>query len=69
VAGETEILTKAGGITTRFADPVIEPNVAEIVVAPAVWPVASPPLLTLATETLVELQVTEFVRVCVLLSL
>jgi hypothetical protein len=45
------------------------PEAAEIVVLPVATPVASPPLVIVATAVFVELQVTELVRFCVLLSL
>jgi len=56
-------------VTDRFVEPLIEPDAAEIVVEPVPVPVARPPLEIVATAVLVELQVTELVRFCVLLSL
>ena len=56
-------------VTDRFVEPLIDPDVAEIVVEPVPVPVARPPLEIVATAVLVELQVTELVRFCVLLSL
>jgi hypothetical protein len=41
-------------------------SAAEIVVLPALAPVASPPVLTVATLVFDEAQVTELVRFCVL---
>ena len=48
---------------------MIEPETAWIVVLPVATPVASPPLVIVATDVLVEVHVTEPVRFCVLLSL
>ena len=56
-------------VTDRFVEPLIEPDAAEIVVEPVPVPVARPPLEIVASAVLVELQVTELVRFCVLLSL
>jgi hypothetical protein len=50
-------------------DPVMDPCLAEIVeVCPDVAPVANPVALIVAAVVLEELQVTELVRSCVLLS-
>jgi hypothetical protein len=68
-AGVTEIETNTGAVTVRFVEPLMEPDVAEIVVEPVPTPVASPPLVIVATAVFVEPQVTELVRFCVLLSL
>ena len=68
-AGVTAIDTSTGAVTVRFVDPLIDPEVARIVVLPVATPVASPPLVIVATAVFVELQVTELVRFCVLLSL
>ena len=67
-AGVTAIDTSVA-VTERFVEPLIEPEVAEIVVLPVPTPVASPPLVIVATAVLDELQVTELVRFCMLLSL
>jgi len=67
-AGVTAIDTSVA-VTVRFVEPLIEPEVAMIVVLPVPAPVASPALVIVATEVLVELQVTILVRFCVLLSL
>ena len=56
-------------VTDRFVEPLIEPDAAEIVAVPVPAAVASPALVIVATAVLVELQVTELVRFCVLLSL
>ena len=55
--------------TAKFVEPLIEPEVAEIVVLPVLAPVASPPLVIVAAAVFVEPHVTELVRFCVLLSL
>jgi len=67
-AGVTAIDT-SDAATVRFVVPLIEPEVADIVVLPVATPVASPALVIVATAVFVELQVTELVRFCVLLSL
>ena len=60
----------AGAVTVRFVEPLMAPDAAEIVVLPVSTPVASPASLPIiATAVFVELQVTELVRFCVLLSL
>ena len=68
-AGVTVIETSTGAVTVRFVEPVIEPEVARIVVVPVATPVASPALVIVAVAVFVELQVTELVRFWVLLSL
>ena len=68
-AGVTAIETNTGAVTVRVVEPLIDPDVAEIVVVPVPAAVASPALEIVATAVLVELQVTELVRFCVLLSL
>ena len=68
-AGVTTIETSVGAVTVRVVEPLIEPDAAEIVVVPVPTPVASPPLPIIAAAVFVELQVTELVRFCVLLSL
>src|SRR5215472_10967313 len=69
-AGVTAIETNTGAVTVRFVEPLMEPDVAEIVVLPVATPVASPASLPIiATAIFDELQVTELVRFCVLLSL
>ena len=68
-AGVTAIDTSTGAVTVRFVDPLMAPEAAEIVALPVATPVASPPLVIVATAVFVELQVTELVRFCVLLSL
>ncbi len=49
-------------VTVKVVDPLIDPSAAWMVVLPTLTPVASPPLLMVATPGLVELQVAEFVR-------
>ena len=64
------IETNAGAVTVRFVEPLMAPDAAEIVVLPVSTPVASPASLPIiATAIFDELQVTELVRFCVLLSL
>ena len=67
-AGATESDTRAGAVTVSVVDPEIEPKAAPIVAAP--WPAleAKPAALIVATAPLAELQVTEPVRSCLLLS-
>ena len=55
--------------TVRVVDPLIDPEVARMVVLPGATPDVNPVLLIVATAVFVELQVTELVRFCVLLSL
>ena len=55
--------------TVRVVDPLIETELARMVVLPGASPDANPMLLIVATAVFVELQVTELVRFCVLLSL
>jgi hypothetical protein len=61
-------VTVSGEVTASVAEPLIEFNVAEIVAVPAPTPVASPPLMV-ATPGADELQLTDPVTFCVLLSL
>ena len=68
-AGVTAMDSSTGGVTVRPVEPLIEPEVAMIVVLPVPAPAASPALVIVATEVLLELQVTEPVRFCVLLLL
>ena len=69
LAGVTAIDTNAGPVTVSPVEPLIPPEVAWIVVLPAATPVAKPPLVIVATDVVDEVQVTELVRFCVLLSL
>ena len=68
-AGVTAMETRTAAATLITAVPVIVPDVALIVDAPTPVPVARPPAVTVATEVSDELQVTVFVRTCVLPSL
>ena len=54
--------------TVRLVLPVIDPLVAVMVVPPVVFAVARPPASIPAAEALVELQITDAVRFCVVLS-
>ena len=65
----TAIDTSTAGVTVRPVDPLIEPEVAEIVALPTPAPVANPVPLIVATAVLDEPQLTELVRFCVLPSL
>ena len=56
-------------VTVSTVDPVIPPNVALIVLVPPEIAVANPPLVIVATDTVADVQLTTFVRSCVLLSL
>lgn len=64
LVGLIEIEVSTGAVTVSVADPLIEPEVAVIVVAPRAIAVASPPL-TVATEPTDELHVAVAVRFCV----
>ena len=71
--GETAIETSVAGVIVSVVDPdMLPPNVAVIVVVPTVMEVASPcepaALLMAATPAADELQATEFVRFCTVLS-
>jgi hypothetical protein len=68
-AGVTAMETNTGGVTVKPVEPLIDPEVACIVVLPVPTPAARPAALTVATAVFVEVQVTELVRFCVLLSL
>ena len=54
--------------TVRLVLPVIDPLVAVMVVPPVVFVVARPPASMPAAEALVEFQITDAVRFCVVLS-
>ena len=68
-AGVMEMDTKAGAVTVRVVDPATEPELACIVVLPAVTPLANPALVIVATAVVLEFQMTEAVRFCELPSL
>ena len=65
-AGVTAIDTSVGAVTVSVAEPVMEPDVAWIVVLPAATPVARPVVAIVATALDEEVHVTELVRFCVL---
>jgi hypothetical protein len=65
LAGVTAIETKVGAVTVRTVDPLIVPEVAVIVEAPAATAVASPAELMVAAVVAEEVQVTELVRLAV----
>ena len=62
MTGVTPIDTKAADVTVSPVEPLVEPKAAWIVVLPAATPVAKPVLVIVATDVLVELQLTELVR-------
>jgi hypothetical protein len=70
--GVTARDTSVAAVTVRVVDPDMFPDVAVIVVVPAATEAAEPlepsALLMVATPALDELQVTAFVRFCVVLS-
>ena len=59
------IESRFGAVMVRMVDPVIEPDVAEIVVEPWATAVAKPEAAIVALEVVVELQVTVAERSCV----
>ena len=71
-AGVTMIESKAAGVTVSIVEPLIDPEVAVIIVCPVPTLVASPTLgavlLTVATAGTELIQVTELVRLSVLPS-
>jgi hypothetical protein len=69
LAGVTAIDTSTAAVTVRPVEPLIEPDVAWIVVLPEAAAVAKPLALIVATVGFVEVQVAEFVRFKVLPSL
>jgi hypothetical protein len=72
LAGVIAMDTSVAGVTVNVVDPDLLPNVAVIVVEPAVTDVARPlepdALLMVATPAVNEFQVTDVVRFCVVLS-
>jgi len=72
LVGVTAMDASVAAVTVRVDDPEISPDVAVMVVVPAVREVAIPfvpvTLLMVALLTSEELQVTDVVRSCVLLS-
>jgi hypothetical protein len=69
---KTSMETSVAGVIVSAVDPDMIPNAAVIVVVPAVTEVSIPcepaALLMAATPTTDELQATEFVRFCIVLS-
>ena len=61
MAGATAIEVNDAGITIRVVEPVTDPKVAVMVVAPAATLVARPELLMVAAPAVEEFQVTELV--------
>jgi hypothetical protein len=68
LAGVTPTETSVAGVTVKLAEPLIDPEVALIVVPPTVTAVAKLALMV-ATVVLVEVQEAVLVRFCVLPSL
>jgi hypothetical protein len=68
IAGVTAIETSVAAVTVRFVDPTIEPEVAVTLVVPTETLEATPWLFTPAMLEFAVLQLTEFVRFCVLPS-
>ena len=62
--GVTDNEVNTAAVTVNVADPLIAPDVALIVAVPCATPVASPPLLTVATEVADELHVAVLVKFC-----
>ncbi len=60
--GVTAMDTSTGAVTVSVVEPLIEPEVALMVVVPAAIAVATPPALTLATAVEVEVQTAVLVR-------
>jgi hypothetical protein len=65
VVGVTEIEVNTAALTVNVAEPLIVPDFAVIVALPCATLVASPPLLTAATEDFDEVQLAVVVRFCV----
>ena len=64
----TAIDKSVAAVTVKFADPLIAPETALILLVPAPPAVTNPPAVIVATLVVCELQVTEAVRFCVELS-
>ena len=62
------IETKLGPVTVRTAEPLIDPEVAVIVVLPCALVVARPAVEIVATDVDADVHVAEFVKFCVLPS-
>jgi hypothetical protein len=63
--GVTEIEVNTAAVTVNVAEPLIVPEVAVMVALPCATLVASPPLLTVATDAFEEIQVALEVTFCV----
>ena len=68
LVGAIAIETREDCVTVRIVVPLIDLEVAAIVVFPVLFPVASPEPFVLATFGSEELQVAELVRSCVVPS-
>jgi hypothetical protein len=68
-AGVTARETSVAAVTVNTVEPPIAPEVALMALVPTPTPVASPPAAIVAAAGVADVQVTEFVRFCVLLSL
>jgi len=68
-AGVTEIETSVAAVTVSTAEPATDPDIALIVLVPVPTAVATPPAVIAAVPVVPDVQVTEEVRFCVLLSL
>ena len=66
MAGVTAIEVRVAAVTVRDVEPLIDPDVAVMVVVPAAILVARPELLMVATPAAEELQVIELVMFWVL---
>src|SRR5271167_1508996 len=62
LTGVTAIDTSTGAVTVNPVEPLMEPEVAWMVVLPAATPVAKPALLMVATEVADEIHVADEVR-------
>jgi hypothetical protein len=67
--GVTAMDSSGTGVTVSVVDPVMPAELAEIVVVPALTPVAKPEILTVATVVLVDSQLAVLVRTFVVPSL
>jgi hypothetical protein len=65
LAGVTAIDCSVAPVIVSRVEPVMEPEVAVMVVVPVARAFANPPVLMVAAVALLELQVTELVRFCV----
>ena len=65
VVGVTEIEVNTAAVTVNVAEPLVVPDLAVMVALPCATLVASPPLLTVATDFADDVQVAVLVRFCV----